>query len=134
MKNKRYTSAAHSKTRIMYHIILCVKYRKKLLEAIKDSVFEWTKSTEKGDYIIKEQEIDKDHIHLLVHAKPTIAPFEIIHRLKQQTTYMAYKTYYDYMKQHFWTREHKLWSRGYFLSTIGEVSEEGIRYYIQNQG
>lgn len=129
---KRYTSNAHSKTHIIYHIILCTKYRRKCLDPIRENLFEWTKSTEKMDYKIIEQEIDKDHIHLLVQAKPSIAPFDIVYRLKQKTFYMAWKTYPNYMKQYYWGNKHRLWSRGYFCSTIGEVSKQGIRYYIEN--
>lgn len=35
------------------------------------------------------------------------------------------------MKNFFWNGEHHLWTRGYFCSTIGEVSEQKIKAYIE---
>ena len=39
-----------------------------------------------------------------------------------------------YLKQFYWSGKHHLWTRGYFCSTIGEVSESKIKEYIKNQG
>ncbi|MCK9441168.1 MAG: transposase [Methanothrix sp.] len=50
-------------------------------------------------------EVDKDHIHLLVQAEP----------------------------RYFW-KEHTFWSDGYFVSTIGNVSEQTLQKYINDQG
>jgi putative transposase len=34
---------------------------------------------------------------------------------------------------HYW-KEHTLWSDGYFAASIGEVSAETIKRYIESQG
>ena len=130
----KYDSLKHSKYKIRYHIILSTKYRRKLLTPIKDDILSYMKTAEHKDFTIMTQEIDKDHIHLLIYATPNIAPFEIVHRLKQQSTYLVWKNYHDYMSKWYWSGKHYLWTRGYFCSTIGDVSEQTIKHYIENQG
>ena len=57
----------------------------------------------------------------------------IVRKLKQETTNRIWKIEPRYLAKHFW-KERTFWTDGYFVSTIGEVSEETIRRYIQNQG
>lgn len=54
--------------------------------------------------------------------------------LKQFSTYNLWKKHNQYLKQFYWSGKHHLWTRGYFCSTIGEVSEAKIKEYIENQG
>ena len=47
---------------------------------------------------------------------------------------LAYrKRYPDYLRKHFW-KEHTFWTDGYFVCSVGNVSEEMLRKYIENQG
>ena len=39
----------------------------------------------------------------------------------------------DYLRKHFW-KEHTFWTDGYFVCSAGNVSEEMLRKYIENQG
>ena len=38
------------------------------------------------------------------------------------------------MRHYYWLGKHIIWTHGYFCSTIGEVSEENLKHYIENQG
>lgn len=140
MKNC-YVSHNHSKFKIRYHIILSVKYHRKLLAPIIDDL---KKSLQRAQAMSKYWKIEivetdlqenKDHhLHVLVKACPQVAPFEIIHKLKQISTYDMWKQHRTYLQRFFWNGEHHLWTRGYFCSTIGDVSEKTLREYIQRQG
>ena len=130
----KYDSLKHKKFKIRYHIIFSTKYRRKCLTGIRDEILSYMKEAETKDFHIETQEIDKDHIHLLVYATPNIAPYQIVHRLKQQSTYLAWKNHHNYMSYWYWSGKHYLWTRGYFVSTIGEVSEKTLKHYIENQG
>ena len=44
-----------------------------------------------------------------------------------------WKLHHDWLSKFYW-KQHHLWTRGYFCTTIGEVSEERIKHYIENQG
>ena len=85
------------------------------------------------DFKILEMEVDKDHIHFMVETEPKISPLMIVRVLKQQSTINIWKTNKDYLRKHYWYKN-IFWTDGYFVSTIGEVSSETLRKYIENQG
>lgn len=53
--------------------------------------------------------------------------------MKGYITYYMWKKYNAYLSKCFWN-EHTLFSDGYFVSSIGNVSEENLKEYIENQG
>ena len=135
--NKNYKSKNHSKFILTYHIIFVCKYRKKLLikygEDVKQIMYDISK---KYDFDIKEMEVDKDHIHMMISSVPKISPLQIVRVLKQQSTIQMWRRYSSELKKlkkHFW-KENTFWTDGYFCSTIGEVSSKTLKHYIQNQG
>ena len=138
---KRYESYNHAKYSIKYHIILSVKYHRKILGKILDDVKRglFLAQPDDGSWRIKVVDTDlkerKDHhIHLLVKARPTASPSGIVARLKQFSTNEAWTHNGAFLKSIFWNGKRHLWTRGYFCATIGEASEETIREYIQKQG
>ena len=40
----------------------------------------------------------------------------------------------SWLKNFYWKKKRKLWTHGYFVSTLGQVSEEKVFNYIKNQG
>lgn len=89
--------------------------------------------SKKYDFTIHTQEIDEDHIHLLIETIPRISPSQICRVLKQESTIALWKTHPDYLRKFYW-KEKTLWSDGWFCSTIGNVSESTLRHYIESQG
>ena len=132
--NKNYKSKNHSKFILTYHIIFVCKYRKKLLikygEDVKQIMYDISK---KYDFDIKEMEVDKDHIHMMISSAPKISPLQIVRVLKQQSTIQMWRRYASELKKQYW-KENTFWTDGYFCSTIGEVSSKTLKHYIQNQG
>ena len=132
--NKNYKSKNHSKFILTYHIIFTCKYRKKFLikygEDVKQIMYDISK---KYDFDIKEMEVDKDHIHMMISSAPKISPLQIVRVLKQQSTIQMWRRYASELKKQYW-KENTFWTDGYFCSTIGEVSSETLKHYIQNQG
>jgi len=78
-------------------------------------------------------EVDIDHIHFLIKSKPKHSILSIVRRLKQLSTHRVWKYYNNILKNYYW-KENTLWSDGYFVCTIGNVSKETIQKYIQSQG
>ena len=132
--NNNYKSKNHSKFILTYHIIFTCKYRKKLLikygEDVKQIMYDISK---KYDFDIKEMEVDKDHIHMMISSVPKISPLQIVRVLKQQSTIQMWRRYASELKKQYW-KENTFWTDGYFCSTIGEVSSKTLKHYIQNQG
>ena len=131
----KYQTLSHEKFIIRYHLIFSTKYRKKLLAPIRDDILCSIQRASSlwGHWKVVVAEIDKDHIHLLVEASPTDRISEIVHTLKQTSTYDIWHSHYEYMRQFYW-KQHHLWTKGYFVSTIGDVSEKILKQYIENQG
>lgn len=91
------------------------------------------KISQKAKFKVISQEIDKNHIHLLVDSVPEISATQIVRKLKQESTVSVWKEFPMMLKREFW-KERTFWTDGYFVSTIGQISEETIRKYIETQG
>ena len=52
---------------------------------------------------------------------------------QRHTTYHIWKRYPKYLRKQFW-KEHTFWTDGYFACSVGNVSEEMLKRYIENQG
>lgn len=133
--DKEYLSKNHSKFLLKYHIIFVCKYRRKLLlgniaSCVKNILID---IANKSDFKIEVIETDKDHIHLLVCAEPKVSPLQIVRRLKQESTVRLWKIHPNALRKFFY-REHTLWTDGYFVSSVGNVSQETVRKYIECQG
>lgn len=138
MAKRSYEHHGHTKYIMRYHIIFSTKFRKKMLSPIKDDILSSFKRAQdmQDDWSIEIVDIDKikdDHIHILLRGTPNTCISEVVHKLKQVSTYDMYQQNYDYMTKFYW-KQHLLWTRGYFCSTIGEISEETLRKYIESQG
>ena len=128
-----YKSLSHCKYLVQYHLVWCPKFRFNVLkgnveEALKRILAE---ICTKYEYEILELEVMPDHVHVFVSAKPTIAPTDIVRTLKSVTAIQLFKEFPALKK--FYSRCGSLWSKGYFVSTIGKVSAESIQRYIQEQ-
>ncbi|MGN0068827.1 MAG: IS200/IS605 family transposase [Prevotella sp.] len=132
---KEYISKNHSKFLIKYHIILVCKYRKQLLVgAVEYDMKKIMRHiSEMSDFDIEVMETDKDHLHMMVRSEPKLSPLQIVRRLKQMSTSAVWKKYRDFLRHNFY-KEHTFWTDGYFVSSIGNVSQETIKKYIENQG
>lgn len=90
-----------------------------------------------NNWKIETMEMDSnicDHIHFLIRATPTCRISEIIHKLKQISTYGMWQKYNSYLSKFYWSGKHHLWTKGYFCTTVGEVSEQTLKHYIETQG
>lgn len=98
--NKIYQSKNHSKFILIYHVIFTCKHRKKLLikygENIKRIMFDISK---RYDFVIKEMEVDKDHIHMMISSVLKISSLQIIRILKQQSTIKIWRIYKEELKK-----------------------------------
>ena len=91
-------------------------------------------AAQKYDCHIIQMETDRDHVHIiLLSYNPTVSVSKIAKHLKQYSTYYMWQAFGHYLVKVYWKRQ-VLWSDGYFACSIGQVSQEIIEQYIQNQG
>jgi putative transposase len=134
MKEKYHTSS-HSKYLIKLHFVIVVKYRKHLLAgAINDDMLQIVQDIcAQYGYIVDEMQSDVNHLHFLLDIPPQVSALEVIHKIKQISTFRIYKKHRPFLKKHFW-KENTFWSDGYFVCSTGDASTETIKRYIAEQG
>jgi putative transposase len=71
-----------------------------------------------------------NHIHVLVSAPAHLSPAKIAQYLKGKSSYRLQREFSELRKK-YWGRH--LWSRGYFSVTVGTVTEDQIKQYIEDQ-
>jgi putative transposase len=114
---------------IVYHLIWCPKRRKPVLvgEVAKDCrrLIE-AKCQERG-WSIEQLAIQPDHVRLFVRAWPVDSAAEVLQAVKGVTAHELRKKHPQLRKMP------AMWTRSYFASTAGNVSQETIRRYIEAQ-
>ena len=78
---------------------------------------------------IKKGSVSLDNIHIFVSAPPSIAPSEIMRRVKGRSSRKLFEIF-PKLRKRYWGKH--FWARGYFCVTSGEVTEEMIKNYIEN--
>lgn len=132
--NKKYRTFSHAKTLLRYHLVFSTKYKRKCLNHIRDSVISAFKEVEKhSNFKIFEIELDKNYVHLLVQFRPNYSITQVVHYVKQCTTYNIWRDNGEYLKKFYWSGKHVLWTSGYFISTIDYVSEKTLKNYIKDK-
>lgn len=134
--NIEYHSKAHSKFLLIFHLILVCKYRKKLLSDLNIA----RKIKELSEEIcnrhntnILKMETDKDHIHYMLEIIPNTNLADLVKTIKSYTTFHIWSCFQNRLSKEFW-KEHTFWTDGYFLTSIGNVSQKVLETYIENQG
>ncbi|QQK76473.1 IS200/IS605 family transposase [Salicibibacter cibarius] len=127
-----YKRSGHAVYDIKYHIIWVTKYRYHVLRGdIAHRVRELIRQgCEARGITILQGSVGKDHIHLLLSCPPSIAPSKILQYLKGRSSRLI-QDEFPALKKRYWGQH--LWARGYFCATVGNVTEEIIRNYIENQ-
>ena len=127
--------AAHCTYRIRYHMVMCVKYRKKML--LEQSRIEFLKEIMQGlalRYYFKFEAIgiDEDHFHVVVGAAPKYSPSQIMGTIKSLSAKLIFKEY-PYIRKELWGGE--FWSDGGHIDTVSEYGGlDRIKKYVKEQG
>jgi putative transposase len=130
MKNYRKTS--HSVYDIKFHFVWITKYRKPMLTGsigirLRDLIREICKTM---DIEIIKGHVSKDHVHLFVSVPPYHSVSQVMKRIKGKTSRRLLSESRILAKQ-CWGRH--LWARGYFAASSGNVTDEVIAQYIEQQ-
>ena len=124
-------SLSHTKYRCQYHVVFIPKYRKKVLYGqLRNDVREIIKTLckYKGVEIISGA-VCVDHVHLSVSIPPKISLSNFMGYLKGKSTLMIYDRHSELQSK--WDKA--FWARGYYVETIGNVTEAAIKRYIEEQ-
>src|SRR5262249_29986504 len=130
MVDTRYRKNASAVFTLKYHLVFCPKYRKPILggpvaERLKELFYR--KAAELGAKI-HSLEIMPDHVHMFVESDPTLAPAHIAAQFKGFTSRIL-REEFPFLK----SRLPSLWSRSYYIGSVGHLSEATVRKDIGNQ-
>ena len=124
---------AHSVYLMYYHLIMVVKYRRKVLTPdLSNRLYELVNAigNEKGFTVVDCKVGENDHVHCFVSAPPKISITQIVKYLKGISGNALLKEFPE-IRQLLWKGH--LWNGSYFCETIGSTSEENILKYIERQ-
>ena len=121
-----YRYGSHTVYRIESHFVWVTKYRYKVLSGdVAVRVRELVRQTcDLFEIQILQGIVSTDHVHILVSSPPTMAPSEIMRRIKGRTSSKLFEAFPN-LKKRYWGRH--FWARGYFCATVGQMTEEMIQ-------
>lgn len=127
---KKYHTASHRTYSCQYHVIFCPKYRRRVLVGgidvrLKELLIE--KQVE-YHYVLLAAEVMPDHVHILIDVDPYWPVHRVVTNIKGYLSRIL-RDEFPKLK----SRLPSLWTHGKFISTIGSVSLEVVKQYIDNQ-
>ena len=113
-----------------FHIIFCPKYRRKVLvngidKRLKEILIE---ISDQYGFDLKMMDVMPDHIHLFIEFDPTIALDKVVKKLKGISAHKLREEFPELV-----SKLPCLWTRSYFASSVGSISEDAVKKYIANQ-
>lgn len=91
---------------------------------LKDLISE---ACEQIDVRVVALEVIPDHVHAFLNCLPTLAPYQVMHKVKGYTSHSLRREFPELLKLP------SLWTRSYFVVTAGNVSSQAIEQYIAQQ-
>lgn len=123
----------HSVFSLNYHLVLVIKYRRKVLDDMISNrlkeIFEYI--AQNYNISVAEWNHDMDHLHVLFKAEPNSQLSKFINSYKSASSRLIKKEY-PFIRTKLW--KEFFWSRSFCLITTGGTNIETIKQYIQSQG
>jgi putative transposase len=126
-----YRYGSHTVFNIEYHFVWVTKYRYQVLIGdVALRLREIVRQTcESFEIHIMKGVVSKDHVSIFVSAPPTMAPSEIMRRIKGRTSSELFGDF-PHLRKRFWGRH--FWAGGYFCASSGNVTDEMIKTYVEH--
>ena len=127
-----YKKGSHTVYDIEYHVVWTTKYRYKVLQGkVAERLREVLRQgCQAHGLTIVRGNVGKDHVHMLLSCPPTLAPSKIMQLLKGRSSKVMQEEFEE-LRKRYWGQH--LWATGYFCRTVGTVTEEMVKEYIENQ-
>ena len=123
----------HSVFAIHFHLILVVKYRKKVInDQISERLKEIFKNIQSGYNItLEEWNHDIDHVHILFRGEPNSNISKFINAYKSASSRLIKKEFPSIRSRLY---KEAFWSQSFCLISTGEANIETLKKYIESQG
>ena len=123
----------HSVFLLHYHLVMCIKYRRKVIDnSISNRLKEiFVDIAPNYGVELLEWNNDIDHVHLLFKAKPNTEISKLLNAYKSASS-RRIKNEFPSIRKYLW--KEYFWSKSYCLVTTGGAPLEVVKQYIENQG
>jgi len=113
-----------------YHVVFCPKYRRNVLTPPIDERLKiiLAEQIERWGQELIELEVMPDHVHLLVGCDPQFGIHRLVKLLKSFSSH-ALREEFPALKR----RLPSLWTNSYFVATVGGVTLETLKRYVESQ-
>ena len=130
---RKFDTNSHSVYLLHYHLIMCVKYRRKVIDnEISDRLkVIFLHIAPSYNVTLEEWNHDVDHVHILFRGQPNTEISKFINAYKSASSRLIKKEYPDIRKS-LW--KEMFWSQSFCLISTGGVTVDVIKQYIQTQG
>ena len=116
---------------LKYHLVWCPKYRRNLPQTAQRALkLILTSVCEARGWTIHAMEVMPDHVHLFLQTGVTDSPASVVKVLKGVSAKALFENHAWLRMQ--WPKGH-LWSPSYYIGTVGHVSEETVKRYVETQ-
>jgi putative transposase len=127
---EEYRHGTHSVFRLHVHLVWIMKYRKPVMKGdcaarLRDLTRQIC--SDMGVEIVSGM-IRPDHVHMLVSMPPQVSVSKLVQKVKGKTSYKLQREFQALRKQYWGQR---MWARGFFACSTGNVSDEMIKAYIE---
>ena len=123
----------HSVFLLQYHLIMCIKYRNKVIDDViserLQQIFEYIAPN--YHIILEEWNHDVDHVHVLFRGQPNTEMSKFINAYKSASSRLIKKEF-PKIRKFLW--KEMFWSQSYCLISTGGATVDVIQQYIQSQG
>ena len=128
----RYWSGAHTRHRLLVHLVFIPKYRQRVLQGPVAARLEvlLRQAAEVNDWLFLELAVQPDHLHLLLQLHPRQSIASVVKTLKGGTSRIL-RNEYPELEEFLWGTS--FWSDGYFAETVGRTNEAVVSDYIRRQ-
>lgn len=127
---KEYNSISGLVYSCQYHVVFTPKFRRKVLVGgidlrLKELVLE---KQNEYEFRVLDMEVMPDHVHLLISCNPKKGVYDIVNHIKGYSSHVL-REEFPSLK----TRLPTLWTRSKFISSVGSVTLDVVKKYIEEQ-
>ena len=128
----KYKYGAHTKHRLMIHLVWTPKYRKRILKGVLakriDELLQLCAAS--NGWEVLELNVQEDHVHMVVQFVPTISVSRMMQLLKGKSSRII-RAEFPELEEVYWGDS--FWADGYFAETAGHCNIDMILAYVKNQ-
>ena len=131
-KGQHHYHGPHSRYRLQYHLVWIPKYRRRVMVGdVAASVRKlFYDCAQMNDWWITRLAVMPDHVHLLIELPPTVSISQTVKTFKGGSS-RALRQMHPELDEWLWGDS--FWAVGYFAESVGRVTENAIKLYIENQ-